>query len=213
MANSSEWIALAEARPSSTPDADWLTALADGPAFIEGLPALRQSIPDVLVDDPPSVEQASDPVAETYENGFAAGQEAAATDFDKRFAELRFEQRAIRTTFRSFDQAAMDVVAQDLADTVVALCSQVLADYEPDADALLERCRTAAMRLGDAAGECILHLHPDDIALIDPETLEPWRVEPDASVERAGMRLSDSEGSVSDTPADWRRAIAAAIGG
>jgi flagellar assembly protein FliH len=57
-----------------------------------------------------------------------------------------------------------------------------------------------------------LHLHPGDLALIEEEGADlPWPLQPDDDVERGGLRFVSAEGEMSDTPADWRRAIAAAV--
>ena len=128
-------------------------------------------------------------------------------------AETQESQRAVRLNFRALDQSAMDTLAHELAETVIALCSQTIEDMEPDADALLARCRKAAERIGGSAKECALHLHPADIALIDPGTLEHWRIVPDESLARGGLRFEGPDSAVSDGPSDWRRAIAAAVRG
>lgn len=194
---------------------DWMAQLAQSRGFVEGLPfGGKPAVADVpeempLMLDEREPEPESDPVADAFVRGEIAGREAAALVHEKQTERLR----ALRLSFRSFDQAAMDSLASELADTVLALCAQAIAGFATDPEALLGRCAEASRRLGMGPSECKLHLHPDDISLIEPAMLEAWQVVPDAGVEQGGLRLEGVDGSVSDGPPDWRRAIAAAIRG
>ena len=221
MANSSDWIAALarDAEAMDAPPQGWMAGLGESGGFVEGL-ALggdvatqepeeeQESQPDEATPDPDPTP-APDPVAEAFSRGVTAGHAAAREEYEQQ-AE---RQRALRLSFRAFDQAAMDSLASELADTVVTLCSEAIEGFATDPEALLTRCSEAARRLGTGPGECTLHLHPDDIALLDPSMLEAWTVMPDAGVEQGGLRLEGADGSVSDGPPDWRRAIAAAIRG
>lgn len=178
-----------------------------------------EAVEEVAVDSPIQPEPApapeippepqSDPLADAFALGEAEGRAAANAEHEA----LGARQMALRQSFRALDQAAMDALASELAETVVALCAQTLADYRPSPEALLARCKEAARRLGSGAHEAALHLHPDDLALFDGEALKGWQVAADPAVERGGLRFETSDGSISDSPADWRRAIAAAIRG
>ena len=154
-------------------------------------------------------EPEPDPVAEAFARGEAAGKQAAIAE-QQALAEQKV---SLRQTFRSLDQAAMDALAADLSETVIALCSQALADFIPAPEALKQRCQKAAQRLGAGAVEATLHLHPDDLLLIDRADMGGWKIVGDPTVERGGLRFETRDGSVSDSPADWRRAIAAALRG
>lgn len=171
-------------------------------------PALRPAPPPAPRPDPEP-----DPIAEAYARGEAAGRQAAQVEH-KALSEQKI---AIRHSLRALDQAAMDALANDLAQTVIALCSASLADFVPEPATLANRCHKAAQRLGSGAGvhmgEARLYLHPDDLALIDTASLEGWHIVGDPTAERGGLRIETKDGSVSDRPADWRRAIATAIKG
>lgn len=159
--------------------------------------------PDIPAEPEP------DPAAEAFAQGEAAGRAAAEAEAEA----LGAQGLALRQAFRALDQAAMDALASELAETVVALCAQTLADYQPSREALLARCNEAARRLGSGARGASLHLHPDDLAMLDDAALKGWQVVADPALERGGLRFETPDGSVSDSPADWRRAIAAAIRG
>ena len=209
MVISSDWLgALAE--PSAATDPEWLALLDVGAPFRAATPfAVPESDPEPEPDAPPVPDPEADARARAYAEGEVAGRAVAAAEAEARSAR----QRALRLSFRALDEAARGVLADDLAATVVALCERALGDCALDRDALLARCEAAARRIGGATDALTLQLHPDDIALLGEEALAGWRVAPDAALERGSVRLEGPEGSVSDGPDEWRRAIAAAVRG
>jgi len=162
---------------------------------------------DTLDESEPEPEP--DPIAEAFMRGKLAGKEEAMAGHK----ELSAQKLELRQSIRALDQAAMDALANDLCETVIALCAQTLADYVPDQGALQERCGHAARRLGSGIADAKLHLNPDDLALLEESSLTQWQVIADPMAERGGVRFETEDGSVSDRPSDWRRAIAAAIRG
>jgi len=216
MANSSDWLgALAEAAP---PQPGWLALLGEAGDFCEALPfgaPAPQATPAPAGEPEPAPEAASEPPTgpDALALAYAEGQEAGRAAALEEAAGDAARQRSLRLAFRGLDEAAMEVLAADLADTVIALCEGVLATHAADRDALLARCRTAATRIGGAAGALRLHLHPDDIAALDDAALTDWTVVADDALERGALLLEGPDGAVRDGPADWRRAIAAAVRG
>lgn len=210
MANSSDWIAQAGVAGPTAPG--WLAALDQRDGFSASSPfgvsdeAVLAAPPENALSEPESAP-AEDRIAQAFAEGEAAGRAAASAEAEAALAS----QRTLRLALRAFDQATLDAFASDLSDTVMALCSQVIAEHTIDSDALMERCRLAAKRIGDVARQCTLRLHPDDIALIDPTGLGDVAIEPDGSLERGSLVLDGPDGAVRDGPAEWRRAIAAAL--
>ena len=212
MANSSDWLGQLAGHEEAAPG--WLALLDGDEAFREAVPyGAPEAEAPVPLPEPAPEEPGPDPLAEAlaraYDDGLAAGRAAAEAEA----AELGARQRAIRLAFRSFDEAAQTVLADDLAATVLALCDGALAGAAIDRDGLLARCHAAARRIGAAAEALALHLHPDDIALLGADALADWRVVPDAALERGSVLIEGADGTVSDGPAEWRRAIAAAVRG
>jgi flagellar assembly protein FliH len=206
VANLSEWIgALAEPAAAQP---GWMALLAEPEAFREAMPFAQAPEP-VPEPEPEPAEPDVDTLAEAYAEGVAAGRAAVEAEAAAETAR----QRSLRLAFRALDEAALTALSQDLADTVIALCEGALTGAALDRDALLTRCEAAARRIGGAAATLRLHLHPDDIALIGAEALEGWTVVPDPALERGGVLIEGADGAVSDGPADWRRAIAAAVRG
>ena len=126
---------------------------------------------------------------------------------------LARRQRALRLSFRTLDEAALGVLADDLAATVLHLCEGVLGEAARDPAALRERCIAAARRIGGAAETLALHLNPDDIALLGEEALAALRIVSDPALEPGSIVIEGPDGSVCDGPAEWRRAIAASLRG
>lgn len=206
MANSSDWIAALE-RGGDGGLQTWLEHLPVPSTFVEGSPFLPRAA--ARIEPVAQLEPKPDPIAEAFARGEAAGREAAAQEL----VDSSETCQALRINLRRFDQAALDSLAGELAETVLNLCSQALEGFAQDPEALLARCTEAAQRLGGAPDQCALYLHPEDIALIDPTALEGWRTVPDESIARGGLRLEGPDGFVSDGPAQWRRAIESAIRG
>lgn len=213
MANLSEWLG-AVADPAPVLPA-WLARIGESEGFREALPfGAPEPEPEPEPDPPapelpPEAEPAPDPLALAYAEGEAAGRAAAEAEAEAYAAA----QRALRLSFRALDEAALGVLADDLAATVLALCDQALAGCAADREGLLARCHAAAVRIGGAADALALHLHPDDIAMLGDGALTAWRLAPDPALERGGLRIEGPDGAVSDGPAEWRRAIAAALRG
>ena len=216
MANSSDWIgALAE--PVAAADSPgWLTLLDGGPGggFREAAPFGAPEpepapLPPVPAPEPQGPDPHAEALARAYADGEAAGRGAATAEAEDRAGR----QRAIRLAFRNLDEAARAALADDLTATVIALCDGALAGAAIDRAALLARCHAAARRIGGAAESLALHLHPDDIDLLGTDALADWRVVADAALERGAVVIEGPDGSVSDGPAEWRRAIVAAVQG
>lgn len=218
----SDWLAaLASApEPDVADDAaapDWLTQLAGGAgvsARFRETPLLRGVEPDAAPPPPPALDPeapAPDPHAEALARAYADGERAGRAAAEAEGEALGRRQRALRLAFRSLDEAALGVLADDLAATVLHLCEGVLGEAARDAAALRQRCIAAARRIGGAPDLLVLHLHPDDIALLGEEALAAMRIVPDAALEPGSLVIEGGEGTISDGPAEWRRAIAAAL--
>ncbi|HSJ77544.1 MAG TPA: FliH/SctL family protein [Erythrobacter sp.] len=213
MANLSEWLGVASAQTSTAPRVQpgWLALLEEPTAFREAMPfGMAEMEPELAAAPEPALpDPAEDAFARAYAEGLAAGRAMAEAEADA--AATR--QRALRLALRALDEVAQGVLADDLAATVIALCDGALAGCALDRDALLARCHAAAQRIGGAAENLTLHCHPDDLALLDAAALGGWQVAADSTLERGTVLVEGPDGAVSDGPAEWRRAIAAAVRG
>ncbi|MFU7529344.1 FliH/SctL family protein [Qipengyuania sp. ASV99] len=220
MLNSSDWFAALH-EPEGSVEAkapDWIDQLTQPGGFVEGGPFGRLGERERQTAPAPEMSPAAtpahnlpepDPLAEAFARGEAAGRAAAAAEH----TAVQDQQRALRLSFRELDQTAMDSLAGELAETVIALCEQALSEFVPEPGQLLKRCHAAARRLGSAAQDCALHLNPADIDALARETRDNWRVVADDTIARGGLKFETSDGSISDGPSEWRRAIATALRG
>jgi flagellar assembly protein FliH len=217
MANSSDWIAEVT-QPELRAAPRWFEAVGAPGGFCDAWPFGKapEDWPCPDFASPPAEKEPAQPaptsdldiLAQAFAEGEAAGRAAALAEAEQ-FAR---HQRALRLSFRALDEAALEVLARELSDTVLALCDQMLADCAIDPDRLLARCQEAARRLGSGAGDAVLRLHPDDLAMLDDAALVGWQIVPDAALDRGGLLLEGADGAVADGPSEWRRAIAAALG-
>lgn len=203
---------------------DWIAALGGGggngsgraPAWVDVLAARGDFSAEIPFGAAPrnagmrgkdaDESERAEAIARAFAEGEAAGRAAAAEEA----AREGETQRALRIAFRALDQSAMDALADELAETVIALCAATIDEWSEPAQSLENRCREAARRLGSAASACALHLHPEDAARLR-DALEGWRIEADPALERGAIVLEGPDGAVRDGPAEWRRAIAAAV--
>lgn len=156
--------------------------------------------------------QSADPVADAWAEGYAAGlAEAQAEAAQQRAAEEAGRAR-IELALARLDTAQQEALRQRLVQTVTALCNTALAPLAIDPDALAERAARAAAMLARADDAAVLRLHPDDLALIAGRLPQGLPTEPDPALERGNIRLEGQAGGIEDGPAQWRRALAEALG-
>ena len=211
----------------------WIAALRAPADFVEGMNfvspnALAPSSAASTTPTAHTAHTAVDPLEQAFEDGHAQGyakgygagqaeaQNQAQTEAQatrEQHAEQIRAMQALRLNFRSLDQTASDALADDLADTVVALCRRVLTDFAADPQVLIAHCHEAARRMGTGVSQCKLHLNSHDLAAFDPAILEQWDVVEDDTIARGGLRFQGPDGAVSHGPDDWACAIAAAIRG
>ena len=224
MANSSDWIeAIGRQGTDAGPDAKatqpgWIATLGlgepDAPGGFRGASPFASGLADAEngARQPP---RKAEPIApadeEAYLRGYSDGHAEAKRLGDTQLAEHKARYRDLRASIRALDAAALEALTQDLSATVLSLCEQVLGDYAVDPQALAERCRASAKRLGKGPGDLTLHLHPDTRAALDPEAFAGWNIEEDAELSPGALRLSNAEGAVRDGPEDWTRALAEAL--
>lgn len=179
----------------------WLDMLGQSQGFCEGAVWQARAVAPETTSDEASI------TARAFAEGEAAGRAAAEADHARAMAEMQ----AVRSAFAALDKSASEALAQELAQTVLALCASVLGEYAIDPAPLEQRCVSAAARFGGMAGACRLHLHPADIALLGDEARQAWDIIPDHALERGALRLEGADGAMADGPAEWQQAIARAL--
>jgi len=168
--------------------------------------------PEPVVEHPPMPEEeAPDPIAEAYTEGFAAGYEQASAEAQARAAEGAAAFEGLKLSFARLDSALEEELRMRLRETVSALCEAAIAPLAIDEDGLVRRINRAVSMLSRADDDREIHLHPDDIALVSSRLSKEWNVQPDPRLERGTVRIESENGGVEDGPATWRLAIAEAM--
>ncbi len=203
---------LAGFAPAAAPQADpppparpWFEALGGGEGF-QPDPRFR-----ARPDGAAATSQASEGdavLADMLADAETRGREAA-------LAEMAGEgaaRGALKLAFQRLDEQLHEQLAQRIAETVAALCEATLTPLALDTEALQRRCLAAAARLGDGLADATLHLHPDDIVLLDADFAAEWTVVPAPEQERGTVVFDMADGAVRDGPAEWRAALREALG-
>lgn len=161
---------------------------------------------------PPSPEEPlPDPLASAWAEGFAAG-EAHAREEALASAKADAEARdRLALSFARLDATLEEELRVRLRDTVAALCEAALAPYALDEDALVARVGKAVAMLARADDDRVIRLHPEDLPLVAPRLSGDWVIQPDATLERGGLRVETASGGVEDGPEQWRRALDEAL--
>jgi flagellar assembly protein FliH len=86
-----------------------------------------------------------------------------------------------------------------LSATVVRLVEQIVGEVEIDIERLVQRCDTLAAFIESNQDKSALHLHPDDVTLLEGETIGVPLVA-DKEMQRGCVRLETADGWVEDGP-------------
>ena len=185
---------------------EWIATLAASSGFIErGSPA-GNGAAHQLPDDPAAAAHDA-AIEQAYQAGEAAGRAWVEGELAARDAA----REQLRCALVRLEETAIQSLRRQLAETVASLCENVMAPLVLDRDALLLRCEEAARLIGEAPARCALHLHPDDVALLDPQWAAAWQIKTDSTLQRGSLKLEGPDGTISDGPEEWRRAIIAAL--
>lgn len=196
-------------RPVEPQSGRWFERLAGDAAF---RPLESYARPDGIAPIPaaPDLVDAvtADAMADALVDAEARGRQAALAEMANEGAA----RAALKLSFQRLDDALQEELGTRIAETVAALCEQVLAPLALDRSALQARGLAAAALLRDGIEASCLRLHPDDIPLLDEDFAARWPVEADARLERGTLQFDTAEGAVRDGPAEWRAALHEALG-
>lgn len=197
--------------PAATAPAqhDWLSALAARPAGFA--PDARFTLARHVVAEPDAVAQTLHDKAEleaAYAQGVADGRAAVAAEL----AERDQARAGLSLALARLDEQLGEELAGRLAQAVMGLCQATMAPYAVDPAMLQRRCIAAAGMVGEGVIDASLRLHPDDIDLLDRGFASTWHIVPDGALERGTLVFDMADGAVEDGPAQWRAALAEALG-
>ncbi|MEL7687996.1 FliH/SctL family protein [Citromicrobium bathyomarinum] len=154
----------------------------------------------------------ADPLADAFARGREEGRAEAMAEAAAQRAEEDSAREAISLAFARFDEDSARQLRERLQETVRALCEDAVLPLALDIEGLARRVEAAAALLQRKTDERVIHLNPSDHALVMPLIDPALTLVPDPTIERGGLRIDTEDGGVEDGPAQWRQAIAEALG-
>lgn len=152
-----------------------------------------------------------DPIEAAHSAGYAEGVAAAQAEMAVTGERDRTLLAALAQALQSDDRIDRDAVAQRLRQTVLFLVTRLVGEIGVEPDLLARRIETAVDLLSDAAESAILHVHPDDVALLEGKLPRQIFAVGDASLTRGSFQLESAATIVEDGPELWLEQLAHAI--
>lgn len=152
--------------------------------------AMHDAAPEMTDED--ILEQAR---MEAFAQGFDEGCRVIG---DGQAAEAEARNR-LAEALEMLSPAPSGMLSTMLSATVVRLVEQIVGEVEIDIERLLQRCDTVAAFIEDNDEKGALHLHPEDIALLEGEEIGVKLVA-DKAMHRGCVRLETADGWVEDGP-------------
>ena len=156
---------------------------------------LTAAMRGAVVEVEPEVDLVEEARMEAFTLGFDEGcrvtAEANAADADAR--------ARLAEALGLLAPAPSGMLSTMLSATVVRLVEQIVGEVEIDLERLVDRCDTVAAFIESNQDRSALHLHPDDVALLEGETIGVPMVA-DKSMHRGCVRLETADGWVEDGP-------------
>ncbi|WP_300399360.1 FliH/SctL family protein [uncultured Sphingobium sp.] len=156
---------------------------------------LTAAMRGAVVEVEPEIDLVEEARMEAFTLGFDEGcrvtAEANAADADAR--------ARLAEALDLLAPAPSGMLSTMLSATVVRLVEQIVGEVEIDLERLIDRCDTVAAFIESNQDKSALHLHPDDVALLEGETIGVPMVA-DKSMQRGCVRLETADGWVEDGP-------------
>lgn len=156
---------------------------------------LTAAMRGAVIEVEPEVDLVEEARMEAFTLGFDEGcritAEANAADADAR--------ARLAEALELLAPAPSGMLSTMLSATVVRLVEQIVGEVEIDLERLVDRCDTVAAFIESNQDRSALHLHPDDVALLEGETIGVPMVA-DKSMHRGCVRLETADGWVEDGP-------------
>ncbi len=128
-----------------------------------------------------------DPFQRGFEQGSAAAAELFEIERDRLIALLE--------ACDALKSEASEEVAAMIAETVMALVTQIVGSVEIDSGLLIRRTKEAVAIIAETDGARTLHLHPEDIPVIEGANLS-INIMADEALPRGSVRVGYSAGWV-----------------
>ena len=157
--------------------------------------AQTATIRAAMADAEPVVDLVEEARMEAFTLGFDEGCRITA---EAHGADMEIRER-LAESLASLAPAPSGMLSTMLSATVVRLVEQIVGEVEIDIERLVQRCDTVAAFIEENDEKGALHLHPDDIVMLEGEQIGVKLV-PDKAMQRGCVRLETAEGWVEDGP-------------
>ena len=145
------------------------------------------------------VEPEIDMVEEARMEGFTLGfDEGCRITAEANAADVAARAR-LAEALELLSPAPSGMLSTMLSATVVRLVEQIVGEVEIDLERLVQRCDTVAAFIESNQDKSALHLHPDDVALLEGEAIGVPMIA-DKAMHRGCVRLETADGWVEDGP-------------
>ena len=145
------------------------------------------------------MEPEADPLEEARLEAFTMGFDEGCRVTAQTHADASEAHERLTQALEMLSPAPSGMLSTMLSATVVRLVEQIVGEVEIDIERLVQRCDTVAAFIEDNQGKSALHLHPDDIALLEGVSIGVSLV-PDKALHRGCVRLETADGWVEDGP-------------
>ncbi len=144
-------------------------------------------------------EPEGDPLEQARIEAFAQGFEEGCRVTEESMVADAEARNRLAEALEMLTPAPSGTLATMLSATVIRLVTQIVGEVEIDAELLQQRCETIAGFIDENEGKSALHLHPDDMPLVESSRVGVKLVA-DASMSRGCVRLDTADGWVEDGP-------------
>ncbi|TPG20810.1 flagellar biosynthesis protein FliH [Sphingomonas koreensis] len=165
-----------------------------------------------IADQPPAgASSFIDPIKAAHDMGYAEGMAAGQAAAAEAQARDRALFEGLATALRAGGQLDREKMAGQLRQTVLHLVRRLVGEVGIAPDLLAKRITVASEMLADSAESALLHVHPDDVPLLDGKLPKTIFAAGDASVVRGSFVLESASTIVEDGPELWLEQLTQAI--
>lgn len=151
------------------------------------------TLPLARTNSAPEPMSDEDNLDQAFARGIALGRATA----EQNFAIERAALQTLLASAQALQPEPSDELAALIVETVSRLVETITGTTEIDRETLNARAHRAAALIADADMARTLHLHPDDIALIDAAAI-PLSIVADPALIRGSLRIACSTGWIED---------------
>lgn len=144
-------------------------------------------------------EEDCDPLEQARVEAFTMGFDEGCRVTAQSHGEDHDARERLIASLEQLSPADPGTLSTMVSAAVIRLVGQIVGEVAIDVDLLRARCEAVAACIDETDGKNALHLHPDDIPLLDGVALAVPIVA-DAQLRRGSVRLDTADGWIEDGP-------------